>query len=118
MIVLGQALIFHAFLLIRFLVKGGLAGGAVYVVYSQGLLSDGDKGAQALQKAQDAIPPAVEEWTKYFGLQLPAAPKTEISARGSWNAGVRTFISALSVAPTRACEYTQKGWKYMKDLVK
>lgn len=62
-------LMFHAFLL-RFLVKGGLAGGAVYVVYSHGLLNDGDQGAQALRKAQDAIPPAVKEWTEYFGWQV------------------------------------------------
>ncbi|XP_053148585.1 MICOS complex subunit MIC13 [Hemicordylus capensis] len=106
------------FPLIRFLAKGGLAGGAVYVAYSQGLLSGGERGAEALQKAQQAIPPAVEEWTKYFGWQLPAVPKTEFSLCNSWNSGVRTVISALSVAPTRTCEYTQHGWKYMKDLLK
>lgn len=33
-------------------------------------------------------------------------------------AGVQTVMSALSVAPTRACEYTAEGWKYVKDLVK
>ncbi|KAJ6655381.1 hypothetical protein lerEdw1_005439 [Lerista edwardsae] len=103
---------------VKFLIKGGMAGGAVYVVYSHGLLSDGDQGAQALRKAQDAIPPAVKEWTEYFGWQLPAVPKTEFSIRNFWNSGVRTTISTLSVAPTRACEYTQQGWKYMKDLVK
>ncbi|XP_066491405.1 MICOS complex subunit MIC13 [Tiliqua scincoides] len=100
------------------LARGGLAGGAVYVVYSQGLLSDGDRGAQALRKAQDAVPLAVEEWARYLGWQLPAVPQTEFSIRNSWNSGVRTVICALSVAPTRACEYTQQGWKYMKDFVK
>nr|XP_056723578.1 MICOS complex subunit MIC13 [Euleptes europaea] len=102
----------------KFLVKGGLVGGAVYVVYEQGLLSGSEQGAEALRKAQAAVPPAVEEWTKYFGWQLPAIPKTEFSIAGSWNAGVETVFGALSVAPTRACEYTQHGWKYLKDLVK
>ncbi|XP_032992461.1 MICOS complex subunit MIC13 [Lacerta agilis] len=106
------------FPIVKFLVKGSLAGGAIYVVYSQGLLSGGDEGAQALRKAQEALPPAVEEWAKYFGWKLPAVPKTEFSLCSYWNSGVRTTISALSVAPTRACEYTQSGWKYMKDLVK
>lgn len=56
--------------LLRFLIKGGLAGGAIYVVYDQGLLSGSDQGAKALRKAQEAFPPAVEEWTKYFGWQV------------------------------------------------
>ncbi|XP_063003065.1 MICOS complex subunit MIC13 [Elgaria multicarinata webbii] len=106
------------FPVVKLLVKGGLAGGAIYLVYNQGLLSGGDQGAQALRKAQEALPPAVEEWAKYFGWQLPTIPKTEFSLCNSWNSGVRTVIGGLSVAPTRACEYTQHGWKYMKDLVK
>ncbi|KAL8177851.1 UNVERIFIED_CONTAM: hypothetical protein K2H54_021804 [Gekko kuhli] len=103
---------------VKFLVKGGLVGGAVYVVYEQGLLSGSDQGAEALRKAQEALPPAVEEWTRYFGWQLPAIPKTEFSIASSWNTGVETVIGALSVAPTRACEYTQHSWKYLKDLIK
>uniref|UniRef100_A0A8D0DWL9 MICOS complex subunit MIC13 n=1 Tax=Salvator merianae TaxID=96440 RepID=A0A8D0DWL9_SALMN len=104
--------------LIKFLVKGGLAGGAIYVVYNQGLLSGSDQGAEALHKIQEALPPALEEWARYFGWQLPAVPKTKFSLCNTWNSGVRTVIGAFSVAPTRACEYTQDGWKYMKDLVK
>ncbi|XP_061456760.1 MICOS complex subunit MIC13 [Rhineura floridana] len=104
--------------LVKFLIKGAFAGGAVYVVYDQGLLSGGEQAAKALHKAEEALPPAVEEWVKYFGWQLPAVPKSEFSLCNSWNSGVRTVIGALSVAPTRACEYTQHGWKYMKDLVK
>ncbi|XP_042335404.1 MICOS complex subunit MIC13 [Sceloporus undulatus] len=108
----------RVFPLIKFLVKGGLAGGAVYVVYDQGLLSGGEEGAHALRKTREALPPALEEWTKYFGWQLPAIPKTEFSLCNAWNSGVRTVIGAFSVAPTRAGEYTQHGWKYVKDLVK
>lgn len=48
----------------------GIAGGAVYVAYDSGLLSDSAKGAEALSKAKTAIPPAVEEWSKYFGLEV------------------------------------------------
>lgn len=48
----------------------GVAGGAVYVAYDLGLLGGGSEGSEALGKAQAAIPPAVDEWTKYFGLEV------------------------------------------------
>ncbi|KAM6466289.1 MICOS complex subunit MIC13 isoform 1-T1 [Liasis olivaceus] len=108
----------RAFPLVKLMAKGGLAGGALYVVYSQGLLSGSDQGARALGKVKAAVPPAVEEWTTYFGWQLPAVPKTEFSLCNAWNSGVRTVINALSVAPTKGCDLTQQGWKYIKDLVK
>ncbi|NXF38522.1 MIC13 protein, partial [Nyctibius bracteatus] len=105
----------------RFVIKGSLAGAAVYVAYDQGLLGSGTQGAEALKKAQAALPPAIQEWTSYVGWQvrtLPATPKFDFSPSDSWNKGVLTVMSALSVAPTRACEYTVEGWKYVKDLVK
>uniref|UniRef100_A0A6B2FB02 MICOS complex subunit MIC13 n=1 Tax=Bothriechis nubestris TaxID=1766655 RepID=A0A6B2FB02_9SAUR len=108
----------HTFPLLKWMAKAGLAGGALFVVYSQGLLGGSDKGAQALHKAKAAVPPAVEEWTKYFGWQLPEVPKTEFSLCNAWNSGVRTVISALSIAPTKSCEYTHQGWKYIKEHVK
>ncbi|XP_069073260.1 MICOS complex subunit MIC13 [Pleurodeles waltl] len=104
--------------LLKFTTKVGLAGGAVYVAYDQGLLGSGSQGEAALQKAKAALPPAVKEWTNYFGWQLPATPKLDFSLCDSWNWGVQKSIAALSVAPTRACEYTRDGWKYMKGLVK
>ncbi|NXG14144.1 MIC13 protein, partial [Grallaria varia] len=107
----------------RFILKGSLAGAAVYVAYDQGLLGSGTQGAEALKKAQAALPPAIQEWTSYLGwevraAQLPSTPKFEFSPSDSWNKGVQSVMSALSVAPTRACEYTVEGWKYVKDLVK
>ncbi|NXJ40853.1 MIC13 protein, partial [Ciconia maguari] len=110
----------------RFVIKGSLAGAAVYVAYDQGLLGSGTQGAEALKKAQAALPPAIQEWTSYIGWEvrtmqmnrLPSTPKFDFSPSDSWNKGVQTVMSALSVAPTRACEYTVEGWKYVKDLVK
>ncbi|NXP95419.1 MIC13 protein, partial [Passerina amoena] len=112
-----------AFNFFRFLVKGGLAGAAVYVAYDQGLLGSGIEGAEALKKAQETLPPAIQEWTDYLGwevraAQLPPPPKIDFSLSASWNKGVHTVMSALSAAPSRACEYTVEGWKYVKDLVK
>ncbi|XP_075300570.1 MICOS complex subunit MIC13 isoform X2 [Opisthocomus hoazin] len=103
---------------VKFVIKGSLAGAAVYVAYDQGLLGSGTQGAEALKKAQAALPPAVQEWTSYIGWELPPTPKFDFSPSDSWNKGVQTVMSALSVAPTRACEYTVEGWKYVKDLVK
>ncbi|NXA23304.1 MIC13 protein, partial [Ibidorhyncha struthersii] len=105
----------------RFVIKGSLAGAAVYMAYDQGLLGSGMQGAEALKKAQAALPPAIQEWTSYIGWEvrtLPPTPKFDFSPSDSWNKGVQTVMSALSVAPTRACEYTVEGWKYVKDLVK
>ncbi|NXC18369.1 MIC13 protein, partial [Corythaeola cristata] len=94
---------FHSF---RFVIKGSLAGAAVYVAYDQGLLGSGTQGAEALKKAQAALPPAIQEWTSYIGWEVSTVQMDT------------TVMSALSVAPTRACEYTVEGWKYVKDLVK
>ncbi|KAM9215464.1 MICOS complex subunit MIC13 isoform 3-T3 [Leptosomus discolor] len=92
---------------VKFVIKGSLAGAAVYVAYDQGLLGSGTQGAEALKKAQAALPPAIQEWTSYIGWELPPTPKFDFSPSDSWNK-----------APTRACEYTVEGWKYVKDLVK
>lgn len=59
------------FSFLRLATKVGIAGGAVYVAYDSGLLSSGAEGAEALSKAKAVIPPAVEEWSKYFGLEVP-----------------------------------------------
>ncbi|KAJ7396361.1 MICOS complex subunit MIC13 [Pitangus sulphuratus] len=102
----------------KLIIKGSLAGAAVYVAYDQGLLGSGTQGAEALRKAQAALPPAIQEWTSYLGWELPPTPKFDFSPSDSWNKGVQSVMSALSVAPARACEYTVEGWKYVKDLVK
>ncbi|XP_042320245.1 MICOS complex subunit MIC13-like [Sceloporus undulatus] len=114
----GLIMALLVFPLIKFLVKRGLAGGTVYVVYDQDLLSRDKEGACAPQKTQQALPLALDEWMKYFGWHLPAIPKTEFSLCNAGNSGVRTVIGAYSVALTQANEYTQHGWKYVKYLVK
>lgn len=47
-----------------------IAGGAVYVACDSGLLGSSEQGSQALEKAKAAVPPALEEWMKYFGLEV------------------------------------------------
>lgn len=54
----------------RFATKVTIAGGALYVAYDSGLLGDGKEGSLALGRAKAAIPPAVEEWMKYFGFEV------------------------------------------------
>jgi len=98
--------------------KVTIAGGALYVVYDSGLLGGTEQGSQVLGKAKAAIPPAVDEWMKYFGLEPPTLPKIEFSPVQSWNSGVRTSISALSEAPTRVGNFTNRGLQYLKDLTK
>ncbi|XP_003974056.1 MICOS complex subunit MIC13 [Takifugu rubripes] len=100
--------------------KVTIAGGALYVACDSGLLGSGEQGSEALGRAKAAIPPAVEEWMKYFGLetQLPTMPTVEVSPVQTWNSGVRWTVSALSEAPTKANEYTHQLFHYLKDLTK
>ncbi|KAG8454778.1 hypothetical protein GDO86_001121 [Hymenochirus boettgeri] len=102
----------------RFFTKAGLAGGAVYVAYDQGLMGRGEQGEEVLKKMNDAVPPAIQEWADYFGWQIPSTPKFDFSVRESWNWGVMKSVSALSVAPSKTCEYTCDGWKYVKEIFK
>ncbi|CAL8268553.1 unnamed protein product [Boreogadus saida] len=100
--------------------KVAVAGGALYVVYDSGLLGSSQQGTEVLGKAKTAIPPAINEWMKYFGMeaQIPALPTIEFSPRQAWNSGVRTTFSTLSEGPTKICDYTSQGFQYLKDLAK
>ncbi|XP_026161403.1 MICOS complex subunit MIC13 [Mastacembelus armatus] len=106
--------------LVKLATKVTIAGGALYVACDSGLLGNSQQGSEALEKAKAAVPPAIEEWMKYFGLeaQLPSVPKIEFSPIQAWNSGVRWTISSLSEAPTKTTEYTNQGLQYLKDLTK
>ncbi|TDH08344.1 hypothetical protein EPR50_G00097220 [Perca flavescens] len=105
---------------VKLATKLTIAGGALYVACDSGLLGSSEQGSEALEKAKAAIPPAIEEWMKYFGLeaQLPTMPKVEFSPVQAWNSGVRQTISTLSEAPTKATGYTNQCLQYLKDLTK
>ncbi|XP_003460980.1 MICOS complex subunit MIC13 [Cavia porcellus] len=111
--------------LMRFLIKGSLAGGAVYLVYDQDLLGPSDKSEAALRRAEEAVPPAVYQFSQYVcrqtGLQLPqlpAPPKIHFPIRESWNSGIIKVMSALSAAPSKAQEYSKEGWEFVKERTK
>ncbi|KAK9519120.1 hypothetical protein VZT92_021867 [Zoarces viviparus] len=106
--------------LVKLATKVTIAGGALYIACDSGLLGSSEQGSEALEKAKAAIPPAIEEWMKYFGLEtrLPTIPKVEFSPVQAWNSGVRQSISSLSEAPTNAAKYTNQGLQYLKDLTK
>uniref|UniRef100_A0A452U070 MICOS complex subunit MIC13 n=1 Tax=Ursus maritimus TaxID=29073 RepID=A0A452U070_URSMA len=82
--------------LMRFLIKGSVAGGAVYLVYDQELLGPSDKSQAVLQKAEEVVPPAMYQFSQYVceqtGLkipQLPAPPKFNFHIRDTWNSASR-----------------------------
>uniref|UniRef100_A0A3Q3JXU5 MICOS complex subunit MIC13 n=1 Tax=Monopterus albus TaxID=43700 RepID=A0A3Q3JXU5_MONAL len=105
-------------LFLKLATKMTIAGGALYVACDYGLLGSSEQGSKALEKAKAALPPAIEEWMTYLGLELPTMPKIEFSPVQAWNSGVRWTVAALSDAPTKATEYTNQGWRYLKDLTK
>lgn len=63
------------FLAGRFLIKGSVAGGVVYLAYDQQLLGPGDKSQAALQKAEEVVPQAMYQFGQYVceqtGLKIP-----------------------------------------------
>lgn len=40
------------------------------MAYDSGLLGGSEQGSVALGRAKAAIPPAVDEWMKYFGFEV------------------------------------------------
>lgn len=68
----------------RFLIKGSVAGGAVYLVYDQELLGPSDKSQAVLQKAEEVVPTAVYQFSQYVceqtGLKIPQVLQAWIEA--------------------------------------
>uniref|UniRef100_A0A2K6EF46 MICOS complex subunit MIC13 n=1 Tax=Propithecus coquereli TaxID=379532 RepID=A0A2K6EF46_PROCO len=104
--------------LVRFLIKGSVAGGAVYLVYDQELLGPSDKNEAALRKAGEVFSQYVCDQTDLQIPKLPAPPKIYFPIRDSWNSGIITVISALISGPSKACEYSKEGWEYVKGCTK
>ncbi|XP_069784172.1 MICOS complex subunit MIC13 [Narcine bancroftii] len=100
----------------RFITKTGIIGGSIYLAYDQGLLANGEQSCQVLNKVSIAVPKAVDEWSKYFGVKLPDLPKLNVPISEYWNTGIEMTVSFLSSAPTKFSEYTEKGWQYMKKM--
>lgn len=78
----------------RLATKVTIAGGALYIACDSGLLGNGVQGSEALEKTKAAIPPAFEEWTKYFGLEVPKSNTGEIAWLElvfTWKENVFTF---------------------------
>ncbi|KAG7515056.1 MICOS complex subunit MIC13 [Solea senegalensis] len=75
--------------LVKLATKVTIAGGALYIACDSGLLGSSEQGSVALDKAKAALPPAIQDWMKYFGLeaQLPTMPKIEFSPVQTWNSG-------------------------------
>lgn len=45
----------------------------------------------------------------------------KVSAQSAWPflpTGIITMMSALSVAPSKAWEYSKQGWEYLKEQTK
>uniref|UniRef100_A0A452SHU1 MICOS complex subunit MIC13 n=1 Tax=Ursus americanus TaxID=9643 RepID=A0A452SHU1_URSAM len=108
--------------LMRFLIKGSVAGGAVYLVYDQELLGPSDKSQAVLQKAEEVVPPAMYQFSQYVceqtGLkipQLPAPPKFNFHIRDTWNSG-RPWSLSLGgwlLMPPSLAPLTTASWSFL-----
>ncbi|XP_032902338.1 MICOS complex subunit MIC13 [Amblyraja radiata] len=101
---------------VRIVTKTGIIGGSVYLAYDQGLLGDGEQSCKVLNKVSVAVPEALDQWSKYFEVELPELPKTNVPVAEYWNSGIESIVSFLSNAPTKLNEYTETGWQYIKKM--
>ncbi|XP_072338275.1 MICOS complex subunit MIC13 [Scyliorhinus torazame] len=101
---------------LRFFAKVGIIGSTMYVVSDQELLGNGERSSEILQKLSIAVPAAVDQTAKYFGVKLPELPKLNVSPDKMWNTGIDATVSFFSAAPSKCTEYTQKGWQYIKNV--
>uniref|UniRef100_A0A8C6D9D2 MICOS complex subunit MIC13 n=1 Tax=Moschus moschiferus TaxID=68415 RepID=A0A8C6D9D2_MOSMO len=96
--------------LMRFLIKGSVAGGAIYLVYDQELLGPSDKSQAVLQKAEEVVPTAVYQFSQYVceqtGLKLPQLPGRTCAA---FERTVRTASALLSSAQAYPARVQRPG---------
>lgn len=62
-----------------------------------GLLGSGEQGSEALGRAKAAVPPAFEEWMKYFGLEVQIS---QTAANKNKNTGIddpRSILLTLKI---------------------
>ncbi|CAO2631470.1 MICOS complex subunit MIC13, partial [Lemmus lemmus] len=93
--------------------------GAVHLVYDQELLGSSEA---ALRKAEEVVLIATYQFSQYVcqqtGLempQLPAPAKINFpNLSDSWNSDIIFILATLSMAPTKAPEYSKEDWGYMK----
>ncbi|XP_064150838.1 MICOS complex subunit MIC13-like [Loxodonta africana] len=102
-----------------------MAGSTVNLVHDQEGLGPSDKSQTALWKAEEVVPPAMYQFSQYVykqtGLQmrqLSRPSELNFFILESWNSGIITVMSALLVAPSKACEYSKEGWEYSKEHAK
>lgn len=69
----------------RLATKVTIAGGALYVACDSGLLGSSEQGAEALEKAKTAVPPAIEEWMKYFGVEVQSKQFNCLNIISHWD---------------------------------
>ncbi|XP_078054822.1 MICOS complex subunit MIC13 [Mustelus asterias] len=100
----------------RFFTKVGIIGGALYTVYDQDLLGNGERSSEILEKVSTQVPVAVDQWANYFGVKLPDIPKLNVPAAELWNTGVKATAHFLSTVPTKCNEFSHRGWHYIKDM--
>ncbi|XP_048197867.1 MICOS complex subunit MIC13 isoform X1 [Perognathus longimembris pacificus] len=90
--------------LMRFLIKGSVAGGAVYLAYDHELLGPSDKSEAALRRAEEVVPPAMYQFSQYVceqaGLQLPQVMEWESDGQSAqWWPCVPSALLTLPDSP-------------------
>lgn len=92
-----------------------------------GLHHPSDKSQAVLQNAGEVmvVPPAMDQFSKYVCEQthlkipqLPAPPKLNFHIRESWDSGITMVRLALLLPPSKAHEYSKKGWEFQKEPTK
>ncbi|KAJ8920416.1 hypothetical protein NQ315_005282 [Exocentrus adspersus] len=98
--------------MIKFAVKLGLAGAAVYFTKEEGVWKNSDESVKTYNKMKQSVRPYIQEIKTQLPVELPELPeRNKISsfAKQSWNAGVLTTFKFISELPQTVRSWSDKG---------
>ncbi|KAK9739083.1 MICOS complex subunit MIC13, QIL1 [Popillia japonica] len=104
--------------MIRFAVKLGLAGGAVYYVADQGVWKDSTETTKLYEKINEGLKPYLQEAKAQIPIEIPELPKSSrISylTKLYWNQGVLASFRFIGDLPSHAVDWTNKGIAAVKN---
>jgi len=98
----------------RFLLRGGLLGGAVYYTRQVGIWGDSDQSDKLYNTVKSELSPYVEKAKKQLPFEVPQLPRTgemRFLAKHYYNEGVKNTFRFIHMLPC----YAGRGLKKVKD---
>ncbi|XP_049842393.1 MICOS complex subunit MIC13 homolog QIL1 [Schistocerca gregaria] len=102
--------------LIKFGLKAGVAGGAVYYTVEQGVWNDSNRTTELHRRIQENMRPLIQQIP--IDMKIPDLPKSgELShdAQHLWNSGVKATFSFLGDLPSLLTGWSIQGYQVLRE---